>query len=112
MITEKKYLSTYQKRKLLKGVPKVCYYCGITEEECKNFFNNHPEWTRGGHRGKSLEVDRIDSNKGYEPKNVVWACYPCNNSKSNYCNTMDEFKPIAKGIRDVWIARGYNPRKV
>ena len=104
-------MTTYQKRKLLNGDPKVCYYCGISEEDCKIFFKKNPKFTRGGHRGLSLEVDRKDSNLGYESSNVVWACYPCNNSKSNYCNTEKEFEPIAKGIREIWIARGYHPKK-
>ena len=102
-------MSTYRKRKLMGNTPKVCYYCGITEEECKDFFKKNSKFTRGGHRGLSLEVDRKDSNLGYTEDNVVWACYVCNNSKSNYCNSAEEFEPIAKGIRETWIKRGYNP---
>lgn len=106
---KEKHPTTQEKRKLMGDTPKVCYYCGITELDCKDFFSKHPEFTRGGHRGLSLEVDRKDSSKSYTKDNVVWACYPCNNSKSNYCNTADEFEPIARGIRKVWIARGYRP---
>ena len=102
-------MSTYSKRKLMGNTPKFCAYCGISEKDCKDFFAKNSKFTRGGHRGLSLEVDRIDSSKDYEIGNVVWACYPCNNSKSNYCNTAKEFEPIAKGIRDIWIARRYNP---
>ena len=103
---------TYQKRKLLADVPKVCAYCGIAEEDCRDFFKKNPKLTRGGHRGLTLEVDRIDSSFGYTKGNVVWACYPCNNSKSNYCNSADEFEPIAKGICEVWKRRGYKPKKI
>lgn len=103
-------LLTCQKRKLMGNTPKVCYYCGITEDDCKNFFKKNSKFTRGGHRGLSLEVDRKDSNLGYTENNVVWACYVCNNSKSNYCNSAEEFEPIAKGIRETWIKRGYNPK--
>jgi hypothetical protein len=105
-----KRLSTYQKRMLMGNTPKICYYCGITEKDCREYFKNHPELTRGGHRGLSLEVDRKDSNLAYTKDNVVWACYVCNNSKSNYCNSAEEFEPIAKGIRETWIKRGYNPK--
>lgn len=107
---KKHFLTTRQKREMMGNTPKFCAHCGISEADCRDFFEKNWGFTRGGHRGFSLEVDRIDSNKNYEWGNIVWACYPCNNSKSNYCNTMDEFKPIAKGIRDVWIARGYNPK--
>ncbi len=107
---EIKRLSTYQKRKLLNGVPKVCHYCGISEEDCKDFFKKNSKFTRGGHRGLTLEVDRKDSDLGYTEDNVVWACYVCNNSKSNYCTSAEEFEPIAKGIRETWIKRGYNPK--
>ena len=79
-------------------------------EDVRILFQKHPEFTRGGHRGLNLEVDRKDSAKGYEPSNVVWACYVCNNCKSNYCNTAKEFEPIAKGIRKIWQDRGYNPK--
>lgn len=105
-----KRLSTYQKRKLMGDTPKVCYYCGITEKDCRDYFENHPEFTRGGHRGLSLEVDRIDSNLDYSKTNVVWACYVCNNSKSNYCNSHSSFKPIALGIHKVWKDLGYKPK--
>jgi hypothetical protein len=105
-----KRMSTKKKRKLLNGKEKICVYCGISEEECKDFFEKNQHFTRGGHRGYSLEVDRIDSSLDYTEENVVWACYVCNNSKSNYCNSAKEFEPIAKAIRETWIKRGYNPK--
>ncbi len=103
-------MTTKEKRALLEGVEKRCAYCGITEEECRDYFEKHPEFTRGGRRGLHLEVDRIDSGKEYVKGNVVWACYPCNNSKSNYCNSAEEFQPIADGIKQVWRNKGYDPK--
>lgn len=103
-------MNTKQKRKLLNEIEKVCYYCGITEEDCNDFFTKHPQFTRGLHRGLHLEVDRIDSSKEYTKDNVVWACYPCNNSKSNYCNSPKEFEHIAKAIKQTWKDKGYHPR--
>lgn len=103
-------MNTKQKRKLLEGTEKICFYCGISEEDCCDFFKKHTQYTRGGHRGFHLEIDRIDSSKEYTRDNVVWACYPCNNSKSNYCNSAKEFQPIANGIKRVWIKNGYNPK--
>lgn len=58
-------MNIIQKRKLLDGIEKVCYYCGITEEDCNDFFTKHPQFTREHHRGFHLEVDRIDSAKEY-----------------------------------------------
>lgn len=98
-----------EKRLLLAGVEKRCAYCGISEDECADFFRKHPQFTRGGRRGLHLEVDRIDSGLGYIRGNVVWACYPCNNCKSNYCNSREEFQPIAEGIKQVWKSKGYQP---
>ena len=106
------YMTTKKKRELLDGVPKVCAYCGISEDDCRDFFKKNPKFSRGGHRGLSLEVDRIDSSKDYTKDNVVWACYVCNNSKSNYCNTKKEFEPIAKGIHTAWKELGYKPNKI
>ncbi|MBI3582623.1 MAG: hypothetical protein HY096_01565 [Nitrospinae bacterium] len=45
---------------------------------------------RKGKRGKSLEVDRKESAKGYVPNNCVLVCYPCNNAKSDVF-TAEEF---------------------
>lgn len=104
-------MTTQQKRKLLEGTEKVCYYCGISEEDCRDYFEKHSEFTRGRRRGLHLEVEKIDSCGDYTADNVVWACYPCNNSKSNYCNGVEEFKHIANGIRQTWIDRGYHPKK-
>lgn len=103
-------MNVREKRELLDGVEKRCAYCGITEEECADFFTKNPQYTRAGKRGYHLEVDRIDSSKAYTKDNVVWACYPCNNSKSNYCNSAEAFKPIAAGIKQVWKNNGYNPK--
>ncbi len=104
-----KKLTTKQKRKYLEGVPHVCAYCGISEDECRDYFDKHPRFSRGGHRGKTLEVDKIDSSKNYDTDNVNWACYICNNCKSNYINSVKDFEPIAKGIHEFWKEQGYNP---
>lgn len=102
-------MTTYQKRKLLEGTEKVCAYCGISEEECADFFGKNRKFSRFGRRGFHLEVDKLDPEKGYVKGNVCWACYPCNNSKSNYCNAK-EFEPIGNGIRNFWIQKGYKPK--
>lgn len=102
-------ITTAQKRALLNGVPHVCHYCGISESDCADFFKNNPNASRSGRRGAHLEVDKIDPSEGYDKGNVVWACYICNNCKSNYCKNEKDFEPIAKGIREFWKNHGYRP---
>ncbi len=54
--------------------------------------------TRGGKRGRRLEIDRINPSLSYDRlENLVWCCYWCNNAKSNFF-TKEEFMPIAKII--------------
>lgn len=80
-----------------------CHYCGTTNEESGRLYNFQrnglrPDATRGGKRGKRLELDRVDPNDSYDNlNNLVWCCYWCNNAKTNFF-TAEEFKPIAKEI--------------
>ena len=77
-----------------------CSYCGLTDKESIILFNNYPESTRGGKRGKRLELDRKDSkitNYGEDIENLTLACYWCNNAKTNYF-TYEEFKIIGKSL--------------
>lgn len=77
-----------------------CDYCGLNTSESLFLFNKYPNATRGGRRGKRLELDRIDpliKNYGDDINNLALACYWCNNSKTNYF-TYDEFKQIGKII--------------
>jgi len=77
-----------------------CHYCGTTNEQSLKLYNMQragvrPDATRGGKRGKRLELDRKDPFKPYDSlDNLVWCCYWCNNAKSNFF-TYEEFKPIA-----------------
>lgn len=82
---------------------KGCYYCGTTNQQCEQMFNmqrngNRHDATRGGKRGKRLELDRKNPELPYDQlDNIVWCCYWCNNAKSNFF-TETEFAPIAKAI--------------
>jgi hypothetical protein len=92
----------FQKSDFEKG----CHYCGTTNSRSFELYNLQinnlrPNGTRGGKRGKRLELDRKDPNKSYdELDNLVWCCYWCNNAKSNFFS-VDEFMPIAKAIGEV-----------
>lgn len=80
-----------------------CHYCGTTNETCEALFKIQqdgirPDATRGGKRGRRLELERVDPNMPYDNlDNLVWCCYWCNNAKSNFF-TKDEFETIAKEI--------------
>lgn len=82
---------------------KGCYYCQTSSEKSlvlyqKALAGERYNWTRGGKRGKRLELDRKDPSKKYdELSNLVWCCYWCNNAKTNFF-TESEFMPIAKAI--------------
>lgn len=68
-----------------------CFYCGHSGKVSEHYEEQLKEigmWRRykgfrKGKRGKSLEVDRKESAKGYVPNNCVLVCYPCNNAKSD-----------------------------
>jgi hypothetical protein len=96
------YYNWFSKEVFEKG----CYYCGTTNKTSEALYKIQkdglrPDATRGGKRGKRLELDRVDPNLPYDKlANIVWCCYWCNNAKSNFF-TKDEFKPIAKEIGKV-----------
>jgi 2-hydroxy-3-keto-5-methylthiopentenyl-1-phosphate phosphatase len=83
-----------------------CHYCGTTNSQSIKLYNMQRsglrfDGTRGGKRGKRLELDRKDPSKSYdELDNMVWCCYWCNNAKSNFFS-YEEFKPIAIAIGQV-----------
>lgn len=80
---------------------KGCHYCNTTNEQSLELYNLRPHATRGGKRGKRLELDRRDPVKDYdELDNIVWCCYWCNNAKSNFFSE-EEFIPIAEAIGEV-----------
>jgi len=80
---------------------KGCHYCGTSNERCSELYHLRPEATRGGKRGKRLELDRKNPIEPYDNlENLVWCCYWCNNAKSNFF-TQIEFKKIAIAIGEV-----------
>jgi len=85
---------------------KCCAYCGLTALESLQLYFRFPESTRGGKRGKRLELDRRDSSiKDYSKlENLILACYWCNNAKTNYF-TYDEFMIIGKAIKNIQKSR-------
>ena len=75
---------------------KGCFYCGTTNEVSQKLYaiqrnGFRHDATRGGKRGRRLELDRINPNLSYDVlENIVWCCYWCNNGKCfwvKYCST-------------------------
>lgn len=80
--------------------PKVCHYCALPEEslDTLRMQPNHIN-KRYPKRGKSLEIDRKQSNLPYTNiDNLVIACYWCNNAKTDTFNH-DEFMQIGLVIK-------------
>ena len=78
---------------------KACEYCGLTEGDSERLYHAYPEATRGGKRGRHLELDRRNPYLSYGEsiENFVLACYWCNNAKTNYF-TAEEFQEIGHVI--------------
>ena len=83
---------------------KHCEYCQITEAQIKilNERDENPLTKRK--RGEKLELDRKLPNGSYTEDNIVYACYWCNNAKTDTF-THDEFLEIGKAISSVWKKR-------
>jgi hypothetical protein len=81
---------------------KICYYCGIKEEECQeivafgilksNRFPQNGILGRGQSRGMWLEIDRLIPKNNYSLDNCVLCCYFCNNDKSDVFQGEEYFK--------------------
>lgn len=82
-----------------------CTYCQLTNEQSFLIYSAQRnglriDGTRGGKRGRRLEIDRRNPNLPYDVlENLVWCCYWCNNAKSNFFSE-EEFGPIGQAIGD------------
>lgn len=87
---------------------KKCFYCDITEEKLNDLFRKLEGkgeiLTKRG-RGRKLELDRKDPNPDYNnTKNIVFACYWCNNAKTDTF-THEEFIEVGKVLNEIWKKR-------
>ena len=82
---------------------KNCHYCKITIDEIETLAENKKLYKKSL-RGWILEIDRLNSNFEYSPKNCVMSCYWCNNAKTDEF-TENEFLQIGKEIRKIWQTR-------
>lgn len=84
---------------------KKCAYCGIHVDQIKALGKNKKlNNKRSDTRGYTLEIDRKLPNLEYSKENCCMACYWCNNAKTDEFSPK-EFKPIAKGINEIWTKR-------
>lgn len=84
----------------VKSKPKVCFYCGISEEQLGRI-----EMTSNiGLRIESLGVDRLDSHGDYEIGNIELCCFVCNRVKSAFFSS-EEMSLIGSRIGMVWQKR-------
>jgi 5-methylcytosine-specific restriction endonuclease McrA len=85
---------------------KKCFYCNLPETEL-DILHNQPGHINKRHpnRGQSLEIDRKFSHLPYtDIKNLVLACYWCNNAKTDTF-TETEFRKIGNVIKEIWENR-------
>jgi len=83
-----------------------CGYCGVTQKELdeivekrkENFtLNNKTKRSKG-----TLEIEKKDSNIGYEIDNMILACPLCNNAKSNLIDEVSWRNIFVKPMRDYY----------
>lgn len=85
-------------------IPKECHYCHIKPRELGQLFENNLIVAESG-RGRKLEYERVKHDEEYDNlKNLVFACYWCNNAKTDSF-TKDEFKPIGEEIGRILRSR-------
>ena len=77
---------------------KKCYYCECTEKQLTKF-HEITKSKRYKTRGNSLEIERL-KDESYSKNNCVFACYWCNNAKSDVFSPK-KFKSIGLEIGKV-----------
>lgn len=80
---------------------KRCHYCGIEEGNVIQIWEKFYGLEK---RGKRLELDRKNNQKGYYIENCVLACAVCNCAKSNKF-AYEEFLKVGAVIKEIWQQR-------
>lgn len=94
---EKRNILILEKKEFIKWhdtQKKICYYCGLKEEELSI--------VKGIRKTNRLSIDRKDNSIGYETGNMVLACYTCNNIKNNFLTEQDMIEIGKKYIAPKW----------
>ncbi|EAJ1255024.1 hypothetical protein A0Y59_07585 [Campylobacter lari] len=93
----KKFALWYEKERI-DPEERKCYYCGITEEKLEILFKNKIIQSKKPSFNGTLQIERLNPNKGYVEDNCVWACCICNNAKSDMINAKNFQEYFAKRI--------------
>lgn len=78
---------------------KECYYCEITEENLKKLFDNKVIQSKKPSFNSTLQIERLNPNKGYVKDNCVLACCICNNAKSDMINAKNFKEYFAESVK-------------
>lgn len=93
----RKFISWYKKQE------KKCFYCKTTQSNLENLFgDNKPINSKKPSFSSSLQIERLDPDKGYNEENCVLACCICNNAKSDMINTENFKKYFGKHIKSFY----------
>ncbi|HEC1764533.1 TPA: hypothetical protein R1722_001277 [Campylobacter lari] len=68
---------------------RTCHYCGIDEDKLKNLFKSKLITSKKPSFNGSLQIERLNPDKGYNEENCVLACCICNNAKSDMISASD-----------------------
>ncbi|EAK5749182.1 hypothetical protein CDJ58_07235 [Campylobacter lari] len=75
---------------------KKCHYCEITQSDLDKLFgDDKPINSKKRAFNGSLQIERLDPDKGYNEENCVLACCICNNAKSDMISA-ENFKKYFK----------------
>ncbi|EAK5889852.1 hypothetical protein [Campylobacter lari] len=83
------FISWYKKQE------KECYYRKIAQSDLANLFKNKLITSKKPSFNSSLQIERLDPDKGYNEENCVLACCICNNAKSDMISA-ENFKKYFK----------------
>lgn len=78
---------------------KECYYCGISKENLKKLFDNKVIQSKKPSFNGTLQIKRLNPNKGYVEDNCVLACCICNNAKSDMINAKNFKEYFAESVK-------------
>ena len=94
----KKFALWYEKARINTDERK-CHYCGITEEKKKKLFDNKVIQSKKPSFNSTLQIERLNPNKGYVEDNCVLACCICNNAKSDMINAENFKEYFAESVK-------------
>lgn len=94
----RKFISWYKKQE------KECYYCKIAQSDLANLFKNKLITSKKPSFNSSLQIERLNPDKGYNEENCVLACCICNNAKSDMISTSDFKDYFSESIKKFYSA--------